>query len=241
MSGSEPPTWTRLLQRSEAPLLIVGVVLVAVLATELVLAWIWDPTVGRAMLAGMGAEILTGREGGIPIAIAGGVPPVLVWQVSFTQDIAFWCLIYPWFLMVYHHRKGSGGFIMRRLERLERAARRHEAFARKWGPFGIFLFMLTPFLINGPMVGGILGRIVGIRTRHLVVPVVASTMLSAAMYVFFFDWTVGLLVDVDPRLGYAVASTIFVGFLTAGIIALIRDEQRHRHAQDDASARDEEE
>ncbi len=209
-------------------MLITGLVLLALMFIELAVLWIVDPVLGRSASAGMVAEMLTGREGGIPVALAGGVPTLLAWQISVTQDITGFCLLFPWFLVVYHERHGSGGFVMRRLETIERAARRHKKFARKWGPLGIFLFMLTPFLINGPMVGGVLGRLVGIRTRYLIAPVVLSTMLSAAGYVFFFDWTVGLLESVDPRLGYAVAGTIFICFLTAGVIGLIVDERRHR-------------
>lgn len=230
-SYGSPSYFARLRARREFPLLVTGLVLAGLLLAEIAILWIWDPQLGRSAAAGMGAEILTGREGGIPVALAGGVPTLLVWQISVTQDIAGFALVYPWFLMFYHERHGSGGFVMRRLEAIERAARRHKKFARKWGPFGIFLFMLTPFLINGPMVGGVLGRLVGIRTRFLILPVVLSTAISAAGYVFFFDWTVGLLEIVDPRLGYAVAGTLFTGFLIAGAIGLFIDERNHRRNQ----------
>lgn len=230
----QPSLLTRFTLRSEFPLFLAGATLGVLLFAELVLVWAWDADVGRNLFAGMVGEIFTGREGGLPIAIAGGVPTWLVWQVSVTQDVAGFCVAYPWFLILYHERsqREELGFIMRRLKRVETAVRRHEEFARKWGPFGIFLFMLTPFLINGPMAGGMLGRLVGIRTRYLLAPVILSTAISSAAWIFFYDATVGRLESVDPRLGYAVAGTILVGFLIAGIIGLILDErnERRKHA-----------
>ncbi len=214
-SNSEPSLWSRIRSRSEWPLWIAGWVLVSLLLIELLIALVLDASLGRAMVAGMVAEVLSGREGGIPVAIAAGVPPVLVWQVSVTQDIAFFCLLFPVFLVTYHERQGKGGFIMRRLERFEEEARKRQGFARKWGPVGVFLFMLTPFIVNGPMVGGILGRLVGIRTRHLLAPVILSTMTASAFWTIFFVKTIDRLEAIDPRLGYGLAAVMFFGFIAA--------------------------
>lgn len=219
----------------ERRLWFLAAVLYGVVVAELVLVWLWNPEWGRAELASFIAETFTGREGGIPIATAADVPPFVIFAVSVTQDIAAFFLVFPIFLWLMHRHEGADNFLMRRVRRIEAAAERHRAYADRWGPLGIFLFMLIPFLVNGPVVGGALGRLAGIPTRRLLVPVVAATIVAAGVWVFFFDQTLGRLQSVDARIGYVVAGLILAGLVTAGGIGLALDERRvrqRRAAQD---------
>jgi uncharacterized membrane protein len=220
----------------ERRLWFAAAVVYGVLAAELTFVWLWDPSWGRAELSAFVAEVFTGREGGIPVAAAAGVPPIVIFTVSVTQDLAAFFLTYPVFLWLLHRHHDAHNFVMRRVRRIEAAAHRHRAYADRWGPVGVFVFMLIPFLVNGPLVGGALGRLAGIPTRRLIVPVVASTVLAAAGWVFFFDQTIGRLEVVDPRVGYLVAGVILVGLVTAGVLGLVVEERRARTARAAASS-----
>lgn len=224
---SEPTT-------NEKRLLYYGIGLTLLLAAEVVVLWLLDREMGQGAAAAILAEVFSGREGGIPVAIAAGVPPLLVWQISLTQDIAAFLLTYPFFLWALHHYRDRDNVVMRQVQRIEAAARRRRRYVRRWGPLGVFLFMLVPFLVNGPIVGGVTGRIAGIPTRRLYLPIIAATALAAAAWTFFFEQTVGRVADVDPVLGYLIAGIIAATLLTAGLIGVARDEQRRALAlQDD--------
>ena len=178
-------TALRLQRSNEGAIFLVGVATSLSLIAEMVVLWLASPVVARQILQGLVAELFLGREGGLPLALQSGAPSWLVAQISLTQDIAMVCLLYPAFLWTLHHYHDRDNAFMRRLRRIEAAADRHQAYVHRWGPFGLFLFMLVPFLVNGPVVGSVLGRLCGLRTRDLLLPVFAATAIAS------FAWTYG--------------------------------------------------
>lgn len=219
------------LRRGEGQLWFAGVMLWALLIVEVVAAWLAEPPVGRGMVIGMGAEIFLGRESGIPIALEAGVPHLIVFQVSATQDIASALLVYPLFLLALHHWYGRDNYLMRRIRTIEAAAGRHEAYVHRWGPLGIGLFMLMPFVINGPMVGLVLGRLAGIYTRHVLPAVVVATVIGAAAWTYFFDTMIGLARRFDGHGGLYVAGFMVVIVVTLAGFDYVRE--RNRRARED--------
>lgn len=210
----------------EVRIIVTGFILLAGVLVELALAtWLW-PDAGKAMWEGLVLEMFTGREAGIPVSLGGGAPPWLVAQVSATQDIGVVCLAYPAFLWALHRFRDRDNFVMRRLRRLQAHAVKHRAFVHRWGPLGIFAFMLVPFLVNGPLLGAAVGRVAGIATKWLILPVVGATVLASLAWTYAYDLVFGLVKGLDPRIP-PVATVAIVGSLVLwGIIGEILDARR---------------
>jgi hypothetical protein len=115
-----------------------------------------------------------------------------------------------------------------RIRRFEAAAERHEKYVRRWGPLGVFTFMLMPFLVNGPLVGLLVGRIAGIRTRHLLLPVVGATAVGAGAWTFFYDRMLGLARGLHPSLPRWVATGTVGVIVLLGVVDLVRGWRAHR-------------
>lgn len=219
------PAWERLRPHEEWLFVLTGLALAAGLSIQWLLYYLISPDGARALAAGVGAEILTGREGGIPVGLSQGAPPLLMFQYSLGQDLAGACFGYPLFLYLLHRFHERDNFLMRRIRKIEAAADAHQAFVHRWGPLGLFFFMLMPFLINGPLIGLILGRLTGIHTRYLVLPVVVATTIAAASWTFFFDATLAFASRFDPRLGQWIALSV-VGFIVvAALVAYLRERR----------------
>lgn len=212
----------------ELSMLLASLGLYAGLVVETALIWIARPGVARALVQGVVTEVFTGREGGIPVALQGGAPQLLVFQYSVTQDLAAGFLVYPLFLYVLHRFWDSEAYVMRRLRRIESKARRHQEYVERWGPLGLYFFMLTPFLVNGPLFGLVLGRLAGMHTRNLLVPVVAATVTAAAVWTFFYEHALRVANSVDPHLGWWIAGGIagLLSFLVA--VDFVREHRAMR-------------
>jgi uncharacterized membrane protein len=201
----------------ERALLSIGVLLLGAVLAELVLLTLAAPRQGTALWRMVGLEIVAGREAALPIALRAGVPRWMVAQVSATQDLGVVCLAYPLFLRVMHHFEDRRNWLLDRLRRVQRDADAHRGLVRRWGGFGVFVFMLVPFLINGPLVGAVAGRLSGLRTPDLILPVVASTCIAAVAWTYFYAQVLTLAGDVHPLLPLVLTVAI-VGLVLGSLV-----------------------
>lgn len=194
------------------------------LLVALILAlFLFDPLQARGLLAGVGAELISGREGGVPVGLAAGAHALFVWQGSFLQDFGTAFTGYPIFLYFLHKYHDKDWYIMRKLRRMEDAAQENETYVKRWGPMGIGAFMLVPFLVNGPFVGLVVGRMAGIRTQKLLPIVVGATIITAAAWTFAFDAMIQFADQFDPRFGYWIAGAAITVVLLLGVIDFIKE------------------
>ncbi len=207
---------------------VVGLVLAIIVVAELAITWIVEPLLGPPMLRVILTEITFGREAAIPIGLTGHIDEVWLWQITWTVDMVYFCFLYPVVLTVLHRRAGKGGFFMRRIEKLEAAAYKHRRLAHRYGPWGVFLFMLIPFLVNGPLVGMTLGRISGLPTRKLFLPVITANLFTNAVWVFLYDRFFWELQKISDDLAPKVATGVFITVASLAAIGLTIDEWRER-------------
>ena len=217
------------LRSLELRLLVVGCVLLTGVFVELAIATYLWPDSGASLWQGLVLEMFTGREAGIPVSLQSGAPPWAIAQISATQDIAVVCLAYPVFLWALNRFEHKENFVMKRLRRLQERARAHESFVHRWGPLGIFAFMLVPFLVNGPLFGAAMGRLAGIATRHLILPVVGATVLAALMWTYAYDTLFSLVDGLDPRIPPLLTIALvalFLGWAVVGELIALRREAK---------------
>ncbi|MEK6975213.1 MAG: small multi-drug export protein [Candidatus Thermoplasmatota archaeon] len=210
----------------EVRIIVVGCILLGAVLVELAIGtYVW-PQAGQALWRGLVFEMFSGREVGIPLSLGGGAPPWIVAQVSATQDIGVVCIAYPAFLWALHRYQDRDNFVMRRMRRLQAHAVKHRTFVHRWGPFGIFVFMLVPFLVNGPLLGAAVGRVSGIATKWLILPVVGATIVAAIIWTYAYDLLFGLIENLDPRIPPILTFAIVASLVLWGILGEVLDARK---------------
>lgn len=195
-----------------------------------------DP-VSAAKIAGtLGAEIFPGKEAAVFLGVVTfGLSPFIVWGVVVTQDLITTMWVYPLFYLFRRKQTGKQNFFGYFFAKMERNAKRHQKFIEKWGGWGIFLFMLIPFAVNGPLIGAIIGKLAGVRTRYILPAVVGSTALSTAYWVilwyFFQDQTKVFVEEYGGPWIAGVIVFLFAFFLLKNIIDFWRDIRHFREIQ----------
>lgn len=212
--------------RREGHLFLAGLGLWAIILGEVALWFAYDPDLAKRILLFMGAEIFTGREPGISVATSQGIAKWIIFHISALQDIASALLMYPFFLWALHEYRDHDNYLMRRLRQIEEKAQGNQKYVKRWGPTGIALFMLIPFLINGPMVGMVLGRLSGLRTRQVLPPVIVATVIAAAAWTYFFDILFDLTGRVDGRIGVWIS----IAMVTVVVLLAAWDWWRERNS-----------
>ena len=204
----------------------------AVMVLVLVAGWFTvlgaSQTHAFAILAGLATLFYGGKEAGLPVGMAAGADPYLLGAFVFLADAAATCFIYPpihYAIRNWLEREGLVGDYLRFLRR--KTAGRQRLVAN-YGAFGLLLFMLIPFAINGPLVGAILGRLMGLRARQIVptltLAIGITTVFWTGVYALGFEFAS----KVDPVLPKLIGVLVLLLVLAHAVVAFwqLRRERR---------------
>lgn len=195
-----------------------------------------DPESGQKIALTVATEFFPGKEAAVFLGIVVlQLNPVIVWGISWIIDIITTTWAYPVFYLFRKRQTGRQTFFGYFFAKMERGAKRHQKTIEKYGGWGIFLFMLIPFAVNGSLIGAILGKLAGVRTRYILPAVIGSTMVSSAYWVllwyFFRDETAEFVAEYGGPWIAAVIVTVFVLFLLKNVIDFWRDLRHFREIQ----------
>lgn len=198
--------------------------------------YLLDANAALKIAATLGTEVFPGKEAAVFLGIVTlGLHPLIVFGVVFLQDLITTSWVYPLFYVFRKKQRGKQNFFGYFFGKMERDAQKHQAFIEKWGGWGIFLFMLIPFAVNGPLIGAIIGKLAGVRTRYILPAVVGSTAVSTGYWVtlwYFFQDETRHFVDNygGPYIAVGIV-VLFVLFILKTVLDFVRDVRHFRAIQ----------
>lgn len=199
---------------------LIGATLAVAALVQPVFAFLVNPEWAAGLGAAMAAELVTGREAAIPLAVAAGVPPAWIALTSILQNLALAVLIVPAAASGAHAIEARPGFWGRFLHNLRGGASRQLSQGRSaWALFG---FMLLPFVANGAVIAGVIGVLAGIEVRRLVLAVVAAVVITASAWSFAYAGLASTLASVHPALALLPAAISCAVIVSWGITAVLR-------------------
>jgi len=211
----------------------VGLALAGTLVAALGIIRRENPREAVAILTGLAALFYAGKEAGLPAGIALGVNPVRMGLFVFFADVAFALVVYPpvhYFLepgrthtRVYNWIFGP----------LHAQADRHRRFVQRYGRVGLFLLMLVPFAFNGPLLGAILGRIVGMRARQIMPTLVLAIAVTTVFWTTVYGLGLDYLSQLHPDLPLVVTGTVLAVLTAFAIVSYWRYQLRRLKAERD--------
>lgn len=228
------PTLTRFFFNPAGFVFLFGLILSLGMILGWVGIWLVDGAQAGSVAAVAGLEIAAGREVAIPAGLQEyGLPALLVFGISSVQDLVTTTYIYPAFYFFRKHNLGRQNFFGYFFERMAKKAERNKPFIERYGAAGLFLFMLIPFAVNGPLIGAIIGKLAGIRTRYILPTVILSTFTATAAWTALWVYT-GPRVEAftesfggEKYVSYAMYGIVVI-VLLGTVIGFLRDLRRFR-------------
>lgn len=158
-------------------------------------------------------NFLFGRAAGISYGYSVGFDDLVIIVVNIVIELITVLLIYP--LFVYSWNKSSK---IRGLEdffsRVKEMRIKYSDFFEKYGKYGLFIFVWFPFWMTGPVVGSIIGFLIGIRHFHTMLIVITGTSLAIVVWTYFLKELIALLSELS-----AYAPYILLGiFITIAVL-----------------------
>lgn len=131
-----------------------------------------DIMFGRAAAMAFGFSMLLGHATVIPICMI--VETILV------------LIVYPLFVFSWRHLLVLKG-LKRIFDRINKSAEAHKDKVRKYGIIGLFAFVWFPFWMTGPVVGCVIGFLLGLRVWINIPVVLCGTYMAILAWGLFLS------------------------------------------------------
>lgn len=186
MSGPET-----LFSNTEGRLLGAGLVLAGLMLLALGIGWQLYPDRILPYAIMTGLNLIIGREAGMSFGYASGFSHAEVVPVNILVETTQVLVVYPLFVQSTRHL-----IKLRSLEpfftRIHHAAESGGGVVHKFGIAGLFVFVFMPFWMTGPVVGAIIGFLLGLRPLVNLFVVLTSTYIAIGLWALLLnelnDW-----------------------------------------------------
>jgi len=175
-----------LLRSSEVRILAVGLFLALLTAAALGIGWLVNPELAARFTAMTGLNLTVGRAAGMSFGYASGLHHLPVITSSVLVETIQVLVIYPLFVLSWKSLVDE-----RRMQRLlvgvRRSAEASQSRVARYGMIGLFAFVFLPFWMTGPVVGSVIGFLIGLKARHNLPIVLSATYAAVAIWAVFFE------------------------------------------------------
>ncbi|MDF1576846.1 MAG: small multi-drug export protein [Desulfobulbales bacterium] len=133
------------------------------------------------------AHTFGGRAAGIGLCIMNGLNNFWTITYNFYLEILIVCIAYSVStLSINNYIKFR--FVRYYAIQLERKAKRHKEKIEKYGWLGLFLFVMTPLPVTGPVMGSIIGYLLKFKITKNFSATFLGTLGAIVIWTFFFDY-----------------------------------------------------
>jgi uncharacterized membrane protein len=175
-----------ILSSSEGRLLQVGLALALLMMLAFSFAWFLIPDKVLVYAAMTGLNLIIGRAAGMTFGYASGLVHAQVVPFNMLVESIQVLVVYPLFALSWRQL-----ITLRRLkphfERVHEHAVAHGTIVRRFGIAGLFLFVFVPFWMTGPVVGAIIGFLIGLRPWVNVSVVLISTYIAIGIWALLLN------------------------------------------------------
>lgn len=206
--------WRSLLARTEGRLLAVGLAMGLAITAGVGIGLMLAPAATPHYAAVIGLNLVVGRAAGMSYGLAAGLGPLEVVLCNIAVETAQVLVVYPLFVLGWQELIDTRR-VAPVLERLRAAAESGHGGVRRFGILGLFVFVFMPFWMTGPVVGAIIGFLLGMRPALILSVVLSATALAIVVYARFLAQAERWLAAVHP---YAVFGIILTFAAVAWLV-----------------------
>lgn len=195
----------------EGRILLAGGLLLFGYLLWLGLILIYSPEQSHVLVGMTATEILFGRAAAMAFGYSLGLRHGMVITLCIFLETILVLLFYPLFVFSFRHLLQIR-WLRRTFDRVQKAAEIHKGKVERYGVIGLFAFVWFPFWMTGPVVGCVIGFLLGLRIR------VNLTAVLAGTYTAIFGWALFMKMIHEHA---ASTSTYTTGILVVLLLILI--------------------
>jgi uncharacterized membrane protein len=185
LAGPGVSRWRVVIASTEGRLLAAGVALALALAAAIGVGLVVAPDLTMKLATVIGLSLVIGIAAGISYGFAAGLAAPEVMACNVLVESLQVLVVYPLFLLAWRQLIDVGR-MSPMLGRLRAAAQARQGAIRRWGIVGLFAFVFVPFWMTGPVVGAIIGFLLGMSHALILGIVLSASVLGVVAYAALF-------------------------------------------------------
>ncbi|NOY79428.1 MAG: small multi-drug export protein, partial [Kiritimatiellaeota bacterium] len=181
----------------------------------------------------LAAHLTTGRAGGITTALSVGFSRLQAIALGSLIEGAVVCLFFPIFSLSFK-RLIRLPFLDETLDRMHRSAEAQRQRVLHWGVPGLLAFVWFPFFMTGPLVGSVIGFLLGMRPAVVVGVVLSGTILAIVSWTY----ALGHVIEWARRIGEVLPLMVVLILVLLVAAYRLRQMAAAAHRRDEAGTED---
>jgi uncharacterized membrane protein len=177
---------------NEGKILIIGLLLLFAYTAIILGLYFFDTSSTNNLIGMTITHILFGNAAGISYGYTVQFSDAVIIFFNMIIEFIIVMLIYPLFVLSWNN-----SFDIKFLNNLttivQTQRKKYQQFFDKYGKYGLFIFVWIPFWMTGPVVGAIIGFLIGMRHYTIMFIVLSGTSLSVVVWTYFLKELIALL------------------------------------------------
>ena len=193
----------------EGKILTVGVVLLFVYLGAIAGTYAFSTEDANDLLIMTVTNFFFGRAAGISYGFSVGFSDLLVMSANIVIELITVLLVYPLFVLSWQ-KSLDITWLKEFSSKVQAQRTKYSAFFQKYGKYGLFFFVWFPFWMTGPVVGAIIGFLIGIKHYQTMLIVLTGTSLAIVVWTYFLKEVMFLLEQLSAYAPHVLLG-VFIG------------------------------
>jgi len=203
-----------ILNTNHGRILLLGVFLVLFLSAFIFVYYFIDSAFANKISGMVFANIIVGRVPSLSLGYASELSHFWVISTNVYIEMVMVTLLYSAFVFSYNNMLQIR-FLDNFFAKVEEYRVKYADFFDKYGIIGLFAFVFIPFWMTGPIVGAIIGYLIGLRHVKVMLTVFIATILAMSMWGFLLNELITLMNMFDSSIIWIVLVIVIVVILGA--------------------------
>ena len=201
----------------EVKILFVGLVLTALTGIYLLYLLFTDPGLYKVLSSTAVIHVMGGRGLGILTCLSAGISLFYTILYNFFLEVVIVLVAYGIVVLVMRNIIQPKLFDSA-VRKAELTAQSQKTKIKKYGSIGLFLFVMFPFFMTGPVIGAIIGYLLNYRAINNFLIVFSGTLTSIMIYALIGNNIINFInqyihIDVLRKWGGIIIALLIVVFL----------------------------
>ena len=203
-----------LILSQEGKILVAGILLFLFFLMIIAVTYLFAVNEANDLVAMSFVNFFFGRAAGISYGYTAEFSDRVIILMNMMIEFIMVMITYPLFVFSWN-KSLNIKYLRHFFISVKRQRLKYKSYFEKYGKYGLFLFVWFPFWMTGPVIGAIIGFLIGIKHYTTMFVVLSGTSLAIVIWTYFLKELIVLLNQLSANapyilLGLFVVIAVFV-------------------------------